>query len=171
MKNIIIKPAPNTFIGYFISDAAATDTVRYYFVDSQGKETNHPDFIIKGDTVFLTKEVVHYTNTNFSFDINAIRSENTHKRPTDLARSLHEKIVLQVKTNISSPVYYSNRWIGLGTNPATSAWENPGNWSSNILPDANTDVIISAGNVVVGTHAICNSLKVNRGNYRCAITL
>ena len=163
VKNIAVKPVPNTFIGYFISDAAATDTVRYYFVDSQGKETSHPDFSIRGDTVFLTKDFSFYTNTSLSFDVNAIRSENTHKRPTDLASSLNEKIVLQVKTNISNPVHYANRWIGPGTNAATSAWENPGNWSLHILPDANTDVIISAGNVTVGTNAICHSLKIEPG--------
>jgi subtilisin-like proprotein convertase family protein len=43
----------------------------------------------------------------------------------------------------------------------SNAWENPANWSCNAIPDANTEVIISSGTVVVKSAAFCRSIKVN----------
>ncbi len=52
---------------------------------------------------------------------------------------------------------FTNYWKGAVSN----AWEIAGNWSCNSVPDANTDVIINSGTVVVNSNAICRSLKVN----------
>jgi len=52
---------------------------------------------------------------------------------------------------------FTNIWNGSVSN----AWENPANWNCNTIPDANTDVIINNGTVVVNSTAICRSIQVN----------
>ena len=52
-----------------------------------------------------------------------------------------------------------NNWTG----DADSAWENPDNWSCGTVADANTDVLIPAGTVIVNSNAVCRSLTVNPG--------
>jgi hypothetical protein len=54
-------------------------------------------------------------------------------------------------------LYIQNKWQGLADN----AWENPLNWACGILPDANTHVIISGGNVVVNANTTIKSLKIS----------
>lgn len=61
-------------------------------------------------------------------------------------------------------VQFTARW----TNAVNTAWNNAGNWSCNVVPDANTDVIISGGvpNYPVisnGVSASCRSLKALTG--------
>ena len=56
-------------------------------------------------------------------------------------------------------IKFVNSWIGL----SGTAWETPANWSCGSVPDANTDVIISAGTVVLNSNAFCGSLKINPG--------
>ena len=41
------------------------------------------------------------------------------------------------------------------------AWENPANWSCGKLPDENTDVIITSGNIVLNTDVTIRSLKLS----------
>lgn len=53
-------------------------------------------------------------------------------------------------------VKFENTWIGA----TDSFWETPSNWSCNKVPDANTDVIINSGTVIVNGHASCRSMKV-----------
>ncbi|MES2890782.1 MAG: cadherin repeat domain-containing protein [Bacteroidota bacterium] len=163
VNNILVKSPPNTLIGYLIADAAATETVQYNFVDSEGKVLINPYFEIRGASVYLTKDFSFYTNTNFTFDISGIRIAQTPKRPFDVAAGLHEKIVLRVNTSVAKATRYTNEWIGKGLTAASSAWENPGNWSLNTLPDANTDVVIRGGKVIVGTNGICRTITLNSG--------
>ncbi len=62
----------------------------------------------------------------------------------------------------SSNVFYlqvANTWTGAVNN----LWGTAGNWSCGTVPDANTDVIISSGSVVISSNAVCRSLKVNPG--------
>lgn len=162
VTTIIPQPAPNTYIGHFISDADTTkNTVRYFFVDANGNETTNDNFIIRKDSVFLAHEYNTYTDSSFTLAINAIRVSKSLNRPLGPTGSLNEKISLTVKANLSNNIRYSNTWIGACTSVATSAWENPANWSSNILPDAYTDVNISNGNITIGTNAICRSLRLS----------
>jgi len=53
----------------------------------------------------------------------------------------------------------SNIWIG----SVSTAWEDAGNWSCGVIPDANTDVIIESGTVVLSSNAIIKSLTTNPG--------
>ena len=52
---------------------------------------------------------------------------------------------------------FASIWNGSVSN----AWENTANWNCNSIPDANTDVIINNGTVVVNSNASCRSIKVN----------
>jgi hypothetical protein len=54
---------------------------------------------------------------------------------------------------------YKNNWTG----KIDSTWENPENWSCNMLPGPGTDVIISSGNVVIISAVAIRSLTVLTG--------
>ncbi len=64
-------------------------------------------------------------------------------------------------TKVSNAVYLqiANSWTGA----VSSAWENAANWGCGVVPDANTDVIINAGSVIVNSNATCKSIKLNTG--------
>ncbi|MEO6723261.1 MAG: metallophosphoesterase family protein [Ferruginibacter sp.] len=61
--------------------------------------------------------------------------------------------------NKTFQIKFSNTWTGT----AGSAWEDVANWSCGVLPDANTDVIINSGNVIVNSNATCRSITVKSG--------
>ncbi|MES2849875.1 MAG: choice-of-anchor Q domain-containing protein [Bacteroidota bacterium] len=61
--------------------------------------------------------------------------------------------------DVAHVLKFENQWTGT----VNSDWNNTGNWSCNILPDSNTDVIINSGSVVVNTNGICRSLNVAPG--------
>ncbi len=61
---------------------------------------------------------------------------------------------------ISSLIYtikFQNTWTGTIDN----TWENPQNWSCGILPDDNSDVKITAGQVTINSNVIVRSLTVS----------
>ncbi|MFT3681707.1 MAG: cadherin repeat domain-containing protein [Ferruginibacter sp.] len=167
--NIVVKTPPYTLIGRFVAD---TDTlggsIRYYFADNSGKETTNPDFIIRGDSVFLARDYSTYTDTTFAIDVAAIRynkkinsrSAKSIGTPASVTAALNEKIALKVNMGISKNAQFKNIWTGTGISETTSAWNNPSNWSRGVLPDAYTDVEINSGKVIVGTNVVCRSLVV-----------
>ncbi len=56
---------------------------------------------------------------------------------------------------------FSDMWTGA----IDRAWENPKNWSCNILPDGNTDVIINSNNPpILNSNASCKSLNLKSGS-------
>lgn len=66
-----------------------------------------------------------------------------------------------VDTSGSNPVIlkFTNLWMGTIDN----SWENPANWSCGELPDANTDVIINAGTIIVNSNPNVRSLTLGSG--------
>jgi hypothetical protein len=54
---------------------------------------------------------------------------------------------------------FFNSWTGA----INTAWENAGNWSCGSVPDANTDVILNSGPVVLSSNITIRSLKLNPG--------
>ncbi|MES2848264.1 MAG: rhamnogalacturonan lyase [Bacteroidota bacterium] len=63
-----------------------------------------------------------------------------------------------VDGNINSfSIRFKNTWTGA----VSTAWENPLNWSCNILPDENTDVIINSGTVDLNSTTAIRSLMLN----------
>jgi hypothetical protein len=53
-------------------------------------------------------------------------------------------------------IKFTNSWTGA----VSTAWENPANWSCNILPQSNTDVFINAGTVIVNANTTVGSLVI-----------
>ncbi len=64
-------------------------------------------------------------------------------------------------TLTSSPITlrFSDTWTGT----ADTLWENPANWRCGQLPDANTDVIINNGTVIVQSNPTIRSLTLAAG--------
>lgn len=51
---------------------------------------------------------------------------------------------------------FKNEWVGA---PGAD-WNNAQNWSCGAVPDANTDVTINSGNVIISSNTFCRSLTV-----------
>ena len=56
-------------------------------------------------------------------------------------------------------IEFKNTWTGA----ASTAWENPANWSCGSVPDAYTDVVINSGTVVINANTTIRSLVVAPG--------
>jgi lysophospholipase L1-like esterase len=56
-------------------------------------------------------------------------------------------------------IRFATTWVG----GVSSDWENAGNWSCGVLPDANTDVIINIATVNVSSNVSIRSLTVQPG--------
>jgi len=60
---------------------------------------------------------------------------------------------------------YSNvqeiRFIYYWTGAINNSWGNPGNWSCGSVPDANSDVIINSGTVIINSNVTIYSLQLN----------
>ncbi len=54
---------------------------------------------------------------------------------------------------------FSNTWTGA----VSSAWEDPANWSCLTVPDANTNVVINTGPVVLSTSTTIRTLSIAAG--------
>lgn len=61
--------------------------------------------------------------------------------------------------SLTIPIIFVTTWTG----SKSTAWENPLNWSCSLVPDANTDVLVSSGTVILNSNAACRSLKVDTG--------
>ncbi len=55
---------------------------------------------------------------------------------------------------------FTDTWTGAGGN---TAWENGANWSCGSVPDANTDVIIKSGTVVLSSNTAVRSITIDPG--------
>lgn len=64
-------------------------------------------------------------------------------------------------TAYSTPL--SLRFVNKWTGDVSSAWENPLNWSCGVVPDANTDVEINTGTVVLNSNTVCRTIQVRPG--------
>lgn len=62
----------------------------------------------------------------------------------------------------STTVIFKNIWTGAVNN----LWNNAGNWSCNVVPDGNTDVVISQGTPVLNVNGACRSISItNNANF------
>lgn len=66
-------------------------------------------------------------------------------------------------TGNSTSEITSLRFINTWGGSSNGLWENAANWSCGLIPDANTDVVINAGSVMLNSNASCRSLEVNPG--------
>ena len=67
--------------------------------------------------------------------------------------------IITGSSSSSFTISSTNTWTGA----VNTAWENAANWSCGLVPNANTDVIINSGTVIVNSNAVCKSLNVSSG--------
>lgn len=67
------------------------------------------------------------------------------------------------RVNSNYSIIYTVRFENTWTGAVNTAWENPANWSCASLPDANTNVIINNGTVVVNANTTIRSLYIGPG--------
>jgi hypothetical protein len=95
-------------------------------------------------------------------DINYTGTNTPNVQLNNLPSSCYGYQYRCVVDGVSSNVVYltfSSTWNGLADN----LWENPANWSCGALPDANTDVIINSGTVILNSNAIIRSITLSTG--------
>ncbi|MBL7693597.1 MAG: VCBS repeat-containing protein [Ferruginibacter sp.] len=56
---------------------------------------------------------------------------------------------------------FTIRFINTWTGANSTAWEDPGNWSCNSVPDINTDVVINAGTVIINSNVTIRTLRLS----------
>ncbi len=77
------------------------------------------------------------------------------------------RCVADSRNSMEYKLRFIRKWLGTSSN----AWENPLNWACGQVPDANSDVIIYSGNVVVSSQVLIRSiylrpaatLRINEG--------
>ena len=79
--------------------------------------------------------------------------------PSSFSGNIYRCVIDNTKVSTSFYLQVADSWTGA----VSTAWENPGNWGCGKVPDANTDVVISSGSVIVSSNAACKTLKVNPG--------
>ena len=79
--------------------------------------------------------------------------------PVDVQEAL---ILAPVEVNISDNILGGNAAINIQYFVQTIApnQENPGNWSCGVIPDTNTDVIISSGTVILNSNTSVRTLSL-----------
>jgi hypothetical protein len=55
------------------------------------------------------------------------------------------------------------KFVDTWTGAVSNLWNVAGNWSCNVIPDGNTDVIIDKGTPVLNVNGSCRSIKVSNG--------
>jgi hypothetical protein len=71
--------------------------------------------------------------------------------------SYQYRCVVDNVPGVATTLSFENSWTGT----LSSLWENPGNWSCGKVPDANTDVIITAGIVIISSNVTIKSLSLS----------
>jgi hypothetical protein len=69
------------------------------------------------------------------------------------------RCIVDDNPSIFFTIIFNNNWTGTGS----TDWESTSNWSCGSLPDANTDVTIKSGSVVLNTDVEIRSLKLLPG--------
>ncbi|MFT3909178.1 MAG: FG-GAP-like repeat-containing protein [Ferruginibacter sp.] len=67
--------------------------------------------------------------------------------------------IVDGNTGPNIALQFSNTWTGA----VNSSWENPGNWSCLTVPDANTNVVINSGTVVLSVSTTIRTLSIAAG--------
>ena len=82
---------------------------------------------------------------------------NLNNTPSSWYGNTYILLINGVKSNFIYHLKFVNTWTGSTDNN----WENVANWSCGSLPDANTDVILNAGNVLINANTTVRSVKVS----------
>lgn len=66
-------------------------------------------------------------------------------------------------TNVGNGNVYTIKFNDGWTGAVNTSWENAANWSCAVLPDSNTDVVITSGTVVINSDVLVKSLTIKPG--------
>jgi hypothetical protein len=98
--------------------------------------------------------------TNISDNSNYAGTNTSSLSLTNMASNRYGEQFRCVANGINGQVFtlkFQNRWIGA----INSDWNTPGNWSCGTVPDANTDVLINFGNIIISSNVTIRSLTLN----------
>lgn len=114
-------------------------------------ELNGNNIAMNIDSVTITPGQLNVGNNNLSaqvLDTTALTRDSLH--------TINHTYTVSWTVNYNP---LNNNWTGA----VSTAWEDPGNWSCGVIPDANTNVFINSGTVVVNSIGVCGSLTVMSG--------
>lgn len=77
--------------------------------------------------------------------------------PTSWYGYSYRCVVNNALVSQSYKLAFTNRFTGA----INSNWNNPSNWLCQMVPDSNTDVLVTQGTLTVNVDAVCRSLKVS----------
>lgn len=114
---------------------------------------------------------VAYTNNYITYINGAPKPPNPLARKTIFAVSGHDAWTRTYTPSFRENnlnVYewmlqYSRRFTNTWRATTSTVWESTANWTEGLLPDANTDVFINSGNVVIKSNVVIRSLTVAPG--------
>jgi uncharacterized repeat protein (TIGR01451 family) len=82
--------------------------------------------------------------------------------PTSYSGNKYRCTVTTANGTVTGAVYQL-KFGAIWTGSLSTAWENPGNWKCGVIPDANTDVTINTGTIIVNSNTAIRSLTVKPG--------
>ena len=101
-----------------------------------------------------------FNNINNDSNYTGTNSANlTLNNPSSLWYGYKYRCIMDTLTSSPITLRFSDTWMG----NTDILWENPLNWSCGQLPDANTDVIINSGTVIVKSNPVVRSLTLATG--------
>jgi hypothetical protein len=119
---------------------------------------------ITADNTGTTYQWQRKYNNGYGFDFNDIAGATSRVLFTDYL--IPYDSIAQYRCVVNSSIYgnvFSIKLTSLWNGNAGTLWNNPANWGCGSLPDANTDVVISSGTVVVNVNTTIRSLKLSPG--------
>lgn len=132
-----------------------------------------------GGTIHITSSI---TGAAYQWQVNTgggfsnITNNSTYSNATtatlQISNAASSMYGYQYRCNVSgnfstvTTLKFVNYWTGT----ANTLWNNAANWSCNVVPDANTDVVINTGTAVLNVNGSCRSLAVSTGAHFTANT-
>jgi hypothetical protein len=97
----------------------------------------------------MSTDSIHFFNITDGLQSDSIVGTNTYMLQLNGFGSSHYGYQYRCVVEDDIGTVYTLKFIDSWTGAVDSAWGNPANWSCGALPDANTDVYINSGSVVV----------------------
>ena len=143
LKMILINPP--TLVPVSLCPSSATDSIQSSLTGTTYQWQVSTDSVTYSDLVPGT----HYSGTNTrQLKLLNVPSSFTSYRYRCLVDGSADDTIFRLR--------FVNEWKGT----ASGNWSNAANWRCGTLPDANTDVVITSGNVVVDVNTTVQSLTV-----------
>ncbi|MFT3909177.1 MAG: FG-GAP-like repeat-containing protein [Ferruginibacter sp.] len=128
--------------------------------DCLGANTILGSYIVGNTYQWQINTGVGWTNLVDNADYSGTTSELLHISNTQASWSGYQyQCIVDGNTGPLITLQFSNTWTGA----VSSAWEDPANWSCLTVPDANTNVVINTGPVVLSTSTTIRTLSIAAG--------